>query len=194
MSPTDNIKNEMRVSIKGMRKNLDKDTKNILDKGVFENLLKCEGILNADTVLLYRSTDIEVGTERIIDYCLENGIKVALPRCFSGHKMKFYYYDKNTSLEKSKFGIYEPYEDEKNEVLEIHNTVCIVPALAFDHEGYRLGYGGGFYDRFLASHEDIVTIGICYSMNIVENLVRNEFDRKVLYVVTENKPEVDNGK
>lgn len=193
MSRTDIVKKNLRAEIKEMRMSLDGEHKERLDRGVFENLLKCDDFLNAETVLVYKSTGIEVGTDRIIDYCLENGMKTALPRCFAGGVMKFYYYDRNTELEKSKFGIYEPYENPENEVCDFSRTVCIVPGLAFDNEGYRLGYGGGFYDRFLAAHEDIVTIGICYGMNMTEKLVRNEFDRNTAWVVTENKLEVYNG-
>lgn len=190
MSETDKIKNTLRAEIKGIRKSINSEKKQILDRGVFENLMKCRKFLEADTVLVYMSTEIEVGTDAIIDYCLENEIRVALPRCFGGGVMKFYYYDGKSQLEKSKFGIYEPYEIAENEVMDFENTVCIVPALSFDSEGYRLGYGGGFYDRFLAKYEDIISVGICYEMNISEKLVRNDFDRKVNYVVTENKLEV----
>lgn len=194
MSETDSVKNRLRSEIKAMRRSMNKEDKKILDDGIFENLLKCGEIVNAGTVLVYRSTDIEVSTEKIIAYCLEHGIKTALPRCFKGGVMKFYYYNGKAALERSAFGIYEPYADESLEVRDFDSkTVCIVPALAFDSEGYRLGYGGGFYDRFLAAHEEIIPVGICYSENIFGQLARNEFDRKAAYVVTEKNLEAYNG-
>lgn len=191
MSETDIVKNRLRSEIKAMRRGLDRETKAELDEGVFRNLLKNGEFLKARTVLVYKSTGIEVGTERIIEYCLENNIRTALPRCLENHAMNFYYYDGSTPLEKSAYGIYEPSEDAENEVRDFRGSVCIVPALAFDREGYRLGYGGGYYDRFLARHTEVLPIGICYSENIKERLVRNEFDRKAAYVVTEKNPEAN---
>lgn len=195
MSETDNMKNKLRREIKAERRSMNKEEKSILDDGIFRNLLKCEEFLRAETVLVYRSTEIEVSTEKIISYCLEKNIKTALPRCFENHTMKFYYYDGKTALEKSAYGIYEPYAEESNEVKSLgKGTVCIVPALAFDRDGFRLGYGGGYYDRFLAAHEEVTAIGICYSMNIFGHLPRNEFDRKAAFVATEKNPEAYNGK
>lgn len=194
MNETDNIKNKLRLEIKTMRRNMDRKHKNMLDDDIFSNLLKCKPFLAADTLLIYKSTAIEVDTSAIISYCLKNEIKTAIPRCFKDNSMKFYFYDGKTTLEKSAYGIYEPYENELCEVKQFKNTVCIVPALAFDKDGYRLGYGGGYYDRFLAAHEEILPIGICYSENILTRLVRNEFDRKAAFVATEKNLEAYNGK
>ena len=195
MNRTDAIKNQLRLHIKRMRRSLISEEKNQLDNGVFENLLKCGEFIDSKTVLIYNSTDIEVGTKKIIDYSFKHGKIVALPRCFKNHDMKFYFYDKNTQLKKSAFGILEPSENEKLEVKEFDsNAICILPALAFDKDGYRLGYGGGYYDRFLARHKDLVTIGLCYSSNILDKLVHNEFDQRAAYVATENNLEAYNGK
>lgn len=195
MNGTDAIKNQLRIQIKKIRRSLSQEEKKQLDAGVFENLLKCRELIESETVLIYNSTEIEVGTEKIIDYCLEQGKKVALPRCFKDHRMKFYFYNRNTPLEKSAYGILEPFEDESLEVKEIGSkAICILPALAFDKNGYRLGYGGGYYDRFLAEHSSLITVGICYSRNICDQLVHNEFDQRAAYVATENNLEAYNGK
>ena len=194
MTETDIIKNKLRAELKTMRKGIGNSRKSILDLKIFSNVLKCEAFKNAKTVLAYKSTDIEVGTDAIIKYCLENGKKIALPKCMNGGLMKFYYYNGNTPLVKSTFGIMEPIEDENNEIKSFENTVCILPALAFDNEGYRLGYGGGYYDRFLSAHENLITIGICYFDNIQSRLVRNGFDRNAAFVATEKSLEAYNGK
>ena len=194
MSDKDILKNQMRREIKAMRRSMDKSEKAACDEAIFRNLVLSGVLSNAETVLVYHSTEIEVGTEKIIAYCLENGIKTALPRCTTGHRMNFYYFEKGDTLQKSDFGIMEPFENPEREVKSFEKTVCIVPALSYDKDGYRLGYGGGFYDRFLAEHEEILPVGICYNENICEMLVRNEFDRKVSLVVTEKNPEENNGK
>ncbi|MCM1227379.1 MAG: 5-formyltetrahydrofolate cyclo-ligase [Clostridium sp.] len=193
MSDIDIEKNMLRREIKKFRADMDIDHKKTLDSRIYANLLKCDEFFKADTVLIYNSTQIEVSTGKIIEYCLERRKKTAIPRCFPENKMKFYFYDGIEELEKSKFGIYEPRESIENEVKNFDNTVCILPALAVDREGYRLGYGGGYYDRFLSEHE-VVTIALCYSENMVNKLVHNEFDRRTAFAVTEKSLEVYNGK
>lgn len=193
MSDRDSVKNQLRREIKAMRRGMDKLKKARLDDAICRNLISGGILDNAEAVLVYHSTEIEVGTDKIIEYCFDNGIKTALPRCISGCEMKFYYYDKGETLQKSDFGIMEPLENPEREVKSFEKTVCIVPALSYDKEGYRLGYGGGFYDRFLAEHEEILPVGICYGENICERLVRNEFDRRVSVVVTEKNPEENDG-
>lgn len=112
----------------------------------------------ADGVFTYASTDIEVDTRRIIDYCLENGIPTALP--VSGDsELGFYYISSADELKKGRFGIDEPPRERPARFTE--KTVCIVPALCADGLGYRLGYGRGYYDRFLNRFTGKSVI-ICY--------------------------------
>ena len=194
MSESDIIKKQLRSESLAMRRSMDIQRKKSLDVGVYSKLI-CSGILQSvRTVLIYNSTDIEVDTNSIINYCLENGIKTALPRCFSEHRMRFYFYDGCGSLERSRYGIYEPLENPSCAVCSFEDTLCIAPALACDGEGYRLGYGGGYYDRFLAEHEEIETAAICYSENKSEILFHNALDRRMSYVVTEKGLEVYNVK
>lgn len=113
----------------------------------------------ASAVLTYASTPIEVDTRRLIDYCLEKGIRVALPR--SGDtELSFFYINSVSELSTGRFGIDEPPADDPAEFDE--NTLCVVPALCADGDGYRLGYGRGYYDRFLGGFPGTSVI-ICYS-------------------------------
>lgn len=189
----DNIKNQLRIKHKNLRKAIPKSLKKQYDKQIFNNLLNCSCFTNADTVLTYISTDIEVDTHSIIRYCLINNIKIAVPKCINNHNINFYYYNNLTKLKKSNYGIYEPYGLENDLVTFSDNTVCIVPGLSFDLNGYRLGYGGGYYDRFLSKYDNLITIGLCYQDNISETLIINKFDKCVDYIVTENSLEVCNG-
>lgn len=182
----DNIKNQMRLKIKKERNALTEHEKNYLDKKIFDNILKSKLLENHDTIFVYLSTDIEVSTVDIVNYCFENDLKVAIPRCVGKREMKFFYYFKNSVLEKSKYGIYEPVLEKSREVKSFENSLCIVPGLAFDKNGFRLGYGGGFYDKFLNDNPDITTVGICYSRNIADNLPKGDYDKYVDYVITDN--------
>ncbi len=186
-------KQELRAKIKNERRSMPKKDKEASDKAIADNLIK-SGLLNkSELVLIYLSTEIEVDTKKILEYCMENKINIAVPRCVGKRKMNFYFYNNSTKFEKSNFGIYEPVADDSNMVRNFKNSLCIVPGLSFDKNGYRLGYGGGFYDTFLAENSDMKTVGICYSRHITAKLPVDKFDKHVDFVITENNMEVCNG-
>ncbi|MGN1481613.1 5-formyltetrahydrofolate cyclo-ligase [Porcipelethomonas sp.] len=188
-----NIKAQLRQDIKYMRKHMNPDIKKNSDEEIYNNLLTLDVFKKAELILAYMSTNIEINTDKIIEYCLNSSKTVALPRCIENNRMDFYYYNKKADLEKSAYGIYEPYPDKNNLLYSYENALCIVPGLAFDKKGYRLGYGGGYYDRFLSEHKNIITVGLCYQENIKDKLIRNEYDIHVNYIVTEKSMEVCNG-
>ena len=84
------------------------------------------------------------------------------------------------------FGVLEPVADEKKLLTETENTICIVPAFMFDKNGFRLGYGKGYYDRYLSRYKGS-TIGICYDENITDELFHGRYDRAVDFVLTEKQ-------
>ena len=97
--------------------------------------------------------------------------------------MSFYYVDDLSHLRPSAFNIREPISSAP-EYKSSNADICIVPALAYDIEGYRMGYGGGFYDRFLSSFRG-TCIGICYADNIEKKLPRGRFDVRVDILITD---------
>ena len=189
----DEIKNQLRLKYKDLRKGMQDSLKQQYDQQIFNNLLKFQDFQQADTVLTYMSTKMEIDTHQIIEYSLNNKKKIALPKCMNNN-MNFYYYDKTTLLRKSKNGILEPYGTENDIVDLSENIICIVPGLTFDLNGYRLGYGGGYYDRFLCENNILITVGLCYQNNLTDKLIINQYDMPVNYIITENSLEVCNGK
>lgn len=187
------IKNQLRTKIKNERILMSESQKKQFDKEIADNLIKSNILKNRELVLIYMSTKIEVGTDKIIEYCLNNSIPVAIPRCTASRKMDFYLYNKNTILEKSKFGIFEPPENKQHIIKSYKNAVCIVPGLCFDKKGYRLGYGGGFYDTLLCENPYMTSVGICYSCHITEKLPVGKYDKKVNFIITEKNMEMCNG-
>ncbi len=150
------IKSALRKELIAKRKAMDAAKKAAADESIFRQLVPLVNC--ASSVFCYVSTEIEVDTRRIIGYCLSNNIPVALP--VSGeNELSFYYIDNINELKNGRYNIDEPpinrpaYASEK--------TLCIVPALCADKEGYRLGYGKGYYDRFLKSFKGTSVI-ICY--------------------------------
>ena len=155
------------------------------DEKIYNNFIKSDDYAEFDGILCYVSTEIEVDTDRIITKAFEDGKTVAVPKCVCGTNiMHFYEIRSFDDLEKGFFGIREPKTDE--EITDFENYLCIVPALSIDKNGYRLGYGKGFYDRFL-SENNVKTIGLCYKDFLTDNLPHEEHDIKIQVIVTEDE-------
>ena len=147
---------------------------------------------SAGQVLLYCSANGELDTGMLIDNALGNGKTVLLPRCISGKKgcMEFAPCQNRRELRAGPFGILEPNPETcpATEICSLHPQLAIIPGLAFTPEGLRLGYGGGYYDRFLAetSLEGCLLIGFCAGFQVVEFLPQESWDRKMDAVCNEN--------
>jgi len=138
---------------------------------------------NAESVLLYLSINREVRTRGMVDRILFDGKRLALPVCFDNGRMTFRYITDKSQLVKGKFSAPEPGED-CEEYVGNTPTVCVIPALAFDRRGYRLGYGKGYYDRYLSKY-DTVRIGFCFDELFVDELPHGRFDAAGDAVITE---------
>lgn len=181
------IKKKMRAEAKAGRLSMDAATKSSLDKKICNRLLNLWTVRETETFLCYVSTEIEVGTKEFINALLTAGKKVAVPRCEGGpSEMNFYYINSLDELSSGSFGVLEPESDEEKMLTETENTICIVPAFMFDKSGYRLGYGKGYYDRYLSKYKG-TSIGICYSENIKDELFHGKYDRTVDMIVTEKQ-------
>lgn len=181
------IKKKLRLQTREMRSSMSPAIKQTLDRKIKNRLLNLWALRDVDAVLCYVSTPIEVDTRELINALLKMGKRVAVPRC-EGEKanMNFYYIENLDELSPGSFGVDEPNPQKSVMVGKTENTVCIVPAFMFDKSGYRLGYGKGYYDRYLSEYKG-VTIGICYSANVVDELFHGKYDRTVDYVVTEKE-------
>ncbi len=157
------------------------------DRAITAQLAELSEINNADTVLLFSSIGSEPDTRDFADKLSENGIKTAYPRCGENGEMTFYIVSSLDKLKSGKYGIAEP-EENIADIPEITDkTVCIVPGLAFTADGKRLGYGGGYYDRFLAKYPMLYTIGITYEKCIADDLPSMKHDIKIKAIVTEER-------
>lgn len=158
------------------------------DERIFENLISLACVQKADLILAYASSPIEVDTRRFIEYTLRKGKRLALPVCSdSSNEMSFYLIDSSDCLVPGKYrGIPEPDKSKCKKAEPGENTVCIVPGLSFDKDGYRLGFGKGYYDRFLSEHK-LFSVGLCYAECIREHLPFDKYDQAVSVLVTENE-------
>jgi 5-formyltetrahydrofolate cyclo-ligase len=158
------VKAEFRRELISRRRNMtDKSEK---DSAIFMKLVG--EIAGAGLVLTYVSTKIEVDTKRLIEHCFENNIDVAIPAIVDD-EMQFYYLNRDWTLGDNCQSSIADYQ------------LCIVPGLAFNQAGYRLGYGGGYYDRFLKNFPG-VKIGLCYG-EFMMDIPTQEHDERVDRVI-----------
>lgn len=153
------------------------DEPELLEK--FLNLSQVEG---ADTVMIFCGVGREPDTMPLLERLLERGKRVAYPACLPGRGMEARAVTSAGQLVPGTFGIPAPGKDcplvDKGEI-----GVALVPCLMCDREGYRLGYGGGYYDRWLADFEGF-TVCVCPRERMTDHLPRDRFDVPVKLVLT----------
>lgn len=179
------IKAGLRQKYKALRAAIPPQEKDRLDEAILARVTSLWQYQRARTLLTYVSTPIEVDTRRLIVRALADGKCVAVPRCVPGTRhMEFYRIASLDELEAGTFGVMEPVPREENRLTNFSGSVCLVPALSYDWRGFRLGYGKGYYDRFLSKYTGSM-IGICYSACVQQTLPHGRFDRPVELLVTE---------
>ena len=139
------------------------------------------GALFADSDLYRRASAIygylpynqEVRTVPMLEQALRDGKRVAVPKVF-GDEMRFIWMPDLSRVEKGYSGIPEPIAD--GPAADDETALVLMPGLAFDAQGHRIGYGGGFYDKFLAGEPAHPTVALCYDFQMLEALETEEFD------------------
>lgn len=180
-------KKELRLKYRAIRKEMTPQEKRRKDEAVFYGIVRSEQYQKAKTVLCFVSTLIEIDTHRLIYYSLRHGKKVAVPRCLDDRgKMAFFLIRSMNDLEVGSFHLLEPSLKRCPKLENFQNSVCIVPGFSFDAQGFRLGYGKGYYDRFLSQYRGI-KIGICYESCLTDKLPHGRYDVPVDYLLTEKK-------
>ncbi len=180
-------KQRLREERLAVREALSEQERSVLDDLITQKLLATSEYAEASTVLTYVSVSSEVSTRMFIERALRDGKAVAVPRCLPGHCLEFVAIVSLEQLVAAPFNLLEPAkelpaltEDQKN------NSICIVPALLVDTKGYRLGYGAGFYDRFLSTYPG-KKICLAYQQNLSQTMLpHTAFDVAVDVVITES--------
>lgn len=154
---------------------------------IAQKVLKTPEYEEADNVLLYADYRHEVMTREIFDDAVLRKKKVFFPKSKDDGTMEFYQVVSVKQLENGYKGIKEPIADERYlyRFQKQEDTLIIVPGVAFDMQGYRVGYGKGFYDRFLKDKRQMTAIGLCFANQIVEEIPHDLHDIRMDKVVTE---------
>ena len=138
-----------------------------------EKFRACPAYQQAQTIYGYLPYNQEVRTVPMLERALREGKRVAVPKVY-GEEMRFIYLTDLSRVAKGYSGIPEPIAD--GPVADDPRALVLMPGLAFDRQGHRIGYGGGFYDKFLAREPEHPTIALCYDFQLLPELETEEFD------------------
>ncbi len=178
-------KQRIRQAFRRLRDSMGEEARAAGDTALILQLSRMPLYREARTVLLYASIGSEAGTWHIIDDCLRRGVRTVLPRVDKeAGKLVLYRIVDRAALRPGQFGIPEPEEDDTSRVSPEALDFALIPALAFDRSGARVGYGKGFYDRLLAECP-AVTAGLCFSEQLAGKIPCEPHDRRVQILVTE---------
>ena len=132
----------------------------------------------------YYPVNFEADTFQLMKMFKQKGYKLSLPVISSKYYMNFYTWNLNDPLYVNKYGIPEP-----KSKIKVIPSILLIPMVAYDKRLNRLGYGGGYYDRFLKKYEkkNILKIGLAITCQEVKKLPTNNFDKKMDYILTEKK-------
>ena len=184
MSTTTAEKDALRRRIRARLRALSPQALRESDQALFARFLALPQVAAADTLLLYHGMRAEPDTARLLPALWAMGKQVCLPRCLPGHGMEARLVRPDSVLRRHPYGMLEPGEDcppaDKAAI-----ALVLVPGLAFDRSGGRLGQGGGFYDRWLADYSGC-TVALCRSALLLERVPREPHDVEVRLVVTED--------
>lgn len=181
---TRDLKNALRAEYKQIRAEMSEQTHRQYDAKICSAITALASYRFAHTILMYAPTGSEIDVTDVALHALSAGKHIAYPVCNTiEHTMKFKIVEHPSSLITGSYSIPEPPEDAPI-LTDLSGTLCLVPGLVFDKEGYRVGYGKGYYDRFLSSYPQ-TKLGIVYADFILDRVPRGRFDRCVDILVTE---------
>lgn len=180
------LKKELRAQFKQKRKELSEEIKKQRDSAICAHVVDLASFRYADYILMYAPMKYEIDIMPIAEAALKKGKKILFPRCDTqNHTMTYRFVGSPEELVPDAYGIMAPPEDAPIYDPAANGTaLCLIPALSYDRYGYRIGYGGGYYDRFLIDFRGC-RAGIIYSDFIMDKVPRGHFDHKVDILLTE---------
>lgn len=153
------------------------------EEKIIRKFFQSDEWLSSEVIGLTKSMDYEFSTDRIIAEAFKVGKRVAVPKVYSDGIMAFIEILPGTRYEMTKFGVEEPVSGTSLPSNEL--SVIIVPGVLFKPDGYRIGFGGGFYDRFLETYSG-QTVSLVFSYQIAENWNEDSYDQPVKKLFTIN--------
>lgn len=183
MGKLDNSKNKIRLEIKNKKKSYSSDILKVKSEEILTNVELLGIFQQAQNILCYNSLDTEVQTLPFMNKWIDKK-NFYLP-VIDENEIVFRNYTKHTKFKRSSFGVLEPIGDNIKSFDNI--DLIIIPGVAFDKKKNRIGYGKGFYDRFLSNKLNIPKLGICFEFQLISSLPVDDFDVPMDYLVSENE-------
>ena len=166
-------KTELRKAIRQRKRAMTEEEIVAKSQALAQLFYASEAYKNANTIYGYLPYNQEVRTVPMLERAMADGKRVAVPKCY-GNEMRFLYMEDLSKVEKGYAGIPEPIADEP--VADDKTALVLMPGMAFDPQGNRMGYGGGFYDKFLAAEPGHPTLALCYDFQMLPHLETEEHD------------------
>ena len=166
-------KKELRRQIREKKRAMTEDQIVTASARLGELFLSCPEYKAAKTIYGYLPYNQEVRTVPMLEQAMRDGKRVAVPKCY-GDQMRFIYMDDLSKVENGYANIPEPIADEP--VANDKTALVLMPGMAFTADGNRMGYGGGFYDKFLAAEPDHPTVALCYDFQMVDYIPTDDYD------------------
>lgn len=180
-------KNGLRRELRGLRVQMNGLQKKDWDTKIFHRARDFIAHTQESCIFLYVSSNIEVDTIQIIHYSLSIGKSVAVPLCKNASgDMDFYFIHSLDDLVSGRFGISEPNPIRCECVTDYSRGICFVPGLGFNEDGKRIGFGKGYYDRFLVRFGGM-SVGLCYDNCLHPNIPTDVYDQAVDAVITQSR-------
>lgn len=194
MNSIKTIKNDIRLRLLEQRQNIPESEKRAAEEQIINTISSLASFRFAKTLLLYYPIRNELDITPLIEISAKLGKKAALPISNKDEpEMDFFYISSKSELVKGAFGIMEPKKDAEKYIPENSDSaICIIPAVAYDTSGHRLGYGKGYYDRFLTRFHG-TRLGICMSDMLLNELPHGKYDIPVNAIITEKGLTIPNG-
>ena len=178
-------KKEIRAEVKKHRREAIPEQIRANSNVICEKFLALPEYKEASVVFAYMDCKNEVETKKVIEQCWKDGKVIAVPKVF-GEIMKYYAINASNDLEDGYFGISEPKFEQLKEIV-CEDGLMILPGVALDVHRHRVGYGGGFYDRYLEAHPNMKKIAFAFEFQMFDEVPFEEFDRQPEKIITEKR-------
>ena len=173
---------QLRKEIKNKKRQFPSQQLHELSFAVITRLLAHPRVKSAKTIMLYHSLPDEVDTHTIVDSLLMSGKTILLPRVTGEGTMELHRYNGPKDMQVGAYGIMEPTGEVYTDYSNI--DLAVVPGVAFDHDGNRMGRGKGYYDRFLPLIPDKEKIGVCFPFQMITSIPAEEHDIRMDEIIT----------
>lgn len=175
------IKKELRTKYQSLRKSMAEEERRTLSAEICGHILGSRLYQEADIIYIYYPLGSEVSLTSVAEDAILTGKTLAFPKVY-GDDMAFYVVDNLDMLQEGAYHIMEPVG---GMIAETKQGLILVPGMVFDMDGNRIGYGKGYYDRYLAEHPGLVTMGCAYELQVMESFLADSRDERMDYLVTE---------